>query len=88
MSQNQRGPRLHHHRLGRHAARPKHRDFPWANGDRIAPVRPSEIFYADRYAGLIEPRRPGTPVQIVPDVDHMGLIAKPTGIAAIVAAMR
>lgn len=46
-----------------------------------------EIFYADRFAPLLLPRRPGTPINVLPNVGHMGLITQPEAIAAIVTAM-
>jgi non-heme chloroperoxidase len=47
-----------------------------------------EIFYADHYAPLLGPLRPATTFQVVPGVDHMGLITQPAAIAAIVATLR
>jgi alpha-beta hydrolase superfamily lysophospholipase len=47
-----------------------------------------EIFYADRYATVLGPLRPATTFQVVPDVDHMGLITRPDAIAAIVATLQ
>jgi alpha-beta hydrolase superfamily lysophospholipase len=47
-----------------------------------------EIFYADRYSPLLGPLRPATTFQVVPGVDHMGLITQPAAIAAIVATLR
>jgi pimeloyl-ACP methyl ester carboxylesterase len=47
-----------------------------------------EIFYADRFAPLLDPLRPATQIQVVPGVDHMGLITQPEAIAATVATLR
>jgi non-heme chloroperoxidase len=47
-----------------------------------------EIFYADRYATMLGPLRPATTFQVVPDVDHMGLITRPEAIAATVATLQ
>jgi alpha-beta hydrolase superfamily lysophospholipase len=47
-----------------------------------------EVFYPERFASLLGPRRPEAAIQTVPGVNHMGLIAQPEGIAAIVAALR
>ncbi len=46
-----------------------------------------EIFYADRFAPLLGPLRPATTFQMVPGVDHMGLITRPEALAAIVATL-
>jgi non-heme chloroperoxidase len=46
-----------------------------------------EIFYADRFAPLLGPLRPTTTFQVVPGVDHMGLITQPEAITAIVATL-
>ncbi len=47
-----------------------------------------EIFHADRFAPLLDPLRPGTPVQVLPGVDHMGIITQPGAMAAVVATLR
>jgi alpha-beta hydrolase superfamily lysophospholipase len=46
-----------------------------------------EIFYAERFAPLIEAHRPGTPVTLVSGVNHMGMITRPEALAAVVAAL-
>ena len=51
-----------------------------------APMR--DVNYPDRFAPLLLPRRPGTPITVVPNVGHMGLITRPEAIASIVAAVR
>ena len=43
-----------------------------------------ELFHADRFAPLL----PGTPVQVLPGVDHMGIIIRPDAIAAVLATLR
>ena len=47
-----------------------------------------EIFYAERFATLLHPLRPEMSVDVVPGVNHMGLITRPEAIAATVAALR
>lgn len=47
-----------------------------------------EIFYADRFAPLLCPRRPDMRVQILPGIDHMGLVTRDDAVASIVAAMK
>jgi alpha-beta hydrolase superfamily lysophospholipase len=46
-----------------------------------------EIFHADRFAELLGPLRPGMPIEVLPGVDHMGLVTRPEAIAAAVAAL-
>ena len=47
-----------------------------------------ELMYSDRYADVM--RRPGLDLKtvIIPNVDHMGVVAAPTAIEAIVAALK
>jgi len=47
-----------------------------------------EISYADRFAPLLDPLRPGTSIQVLRGVDHMGLITQPDAIAAVVETLR
>ena len=47
-----------------------------------------EIFYSDRFAPLLGPLRPAATLQVVPGVDHMGLITQPEALAAIVATLQ
>jgi non-heme chloroperoxidase len=42
-----------------------------------------EIFYADRYAGLLKPLRPDLDVTIIPGLGHTDMTLKPAGIDAI-----
>jgi pimeloyl-ACP methyl ester carboxylesterase len=44
-----------------------------------------EIFYSDRYAGLLKPVRPDLDVTIVPGLGHTDITLKPAGLDAIVA---
>jgi alpha-beta hydrolase superfamily lysophospholipase len=46
-----------------------------------------EIFYADRFAPLFQAHRPGTPVTLLPGVNHMGMIVRTEALAAVVAAL-
>jgi hypothetical protein len=42
-----------------------------------------EIFYANRYAGLLKPVRPDLDVTIVPGLGHTDMTLNPAGIDAI-----
>jgi non-heme chloroperoxidase len=42
-----------------------------------------ELFYADRFAPLLGPARPDLQISIVPDINHVGMILAPDGIAAV-----
>ena len=42
-----------------------------------------ELFYADRFAPLLQPVRPDLQVTIVPDIGHVGMTVSPAGIAAV-----
>jgi non-heme chloroperoxidase len=42
-----------------------------------------ELFYADRFAPLLQPVRPDLPVTVVPGVGHIGMSVTPEGMAAI-----
>ncbi len=46
-----------------------------------------EVFYADRFAPLLRPQRQEMPIEVLPGVDHMGLVTRPDAIAAVVAAL-
>jgi alpha-beta hydrolase superfamily lysophospholipase len=41
-----------------------------------------ELFYADRFAPLIHRVCPGLPVNLIPGVDHMGMVTDPRALAA------
>jgi alpha-beta hydrolase superfamily lysophospholipase len=47
-----------------------------------------EVFYPDRFVSLLRPLRPATRFQVVPGVDHMGLIVQPQAIEAVLAALQ
>ena len=44
-----------------------------------------EIFYADRYAGLLQPVRPDLKVTIVPGLGHTDMTLAPAGLEAVTA---
>lgn len=47
-----------------------------------------EIFYADRFAPLLHPLKTDLPIQVVPGVDHMGMVTRPEALTEVVAALR
>jgi pimeloyl-ACP methyl ester carboxylesterase len=42
-----------------------------------------EHFYADRYAPLLRPAKPGLTVELVPGLDHVDMLMKPAALAAL-----
>lgn len=46
-----------------------------------------ELFMADRYAPLLEPLQPNLVVRVLPDVTHIGVVAQPAALTALVAAV-
>jgi alpha-beta hydrolase superfamily lysophospholipase len=46
-----------------------------------------EVFYAERFAPSLRPRRADISIKMLPGVDHMGIVVRPGAIAAVVAAL-
>lgn len=46
-----------------------------------------ELFIAERYAPLLEAQQPLLRVTLLPGVSHIGLVADPPALAALVAAL-
>ena len=46
-----------------------------------------EVFYAEHFEPLLRPRKPDILIEVLPGVDHMGIIVQPAAIASVVAAL-